>query len=506
MAGKDVTRSDSRFTRRQLFKETAGVAAGVGAAGALAQSTPAGAAAARSPLGPYRTLGTLGAADVVIVGAGISGLYAARLLRQAGHSVVVVEARNRVGGRILATPIGQGQLIEEGAEFIAANDSRLRQLVKDLNIATYPTFADGDIVLDIGGQSTAAGNVPLNEAILGTGSAALAAAATLQAMADTINIDNPAATPNAADWDQQTLYSWLQTNVSDAKARTLLGIAMQGLYAGTTSDASLLHTMFAFQVHGGIVATASVQGGSQQDRVVGTTSRIVDALASQLKGHLILNAPVRVIDQSGSQVVVATDRGSVKGKAVIMALPPTLAGRIQYDPLLPGMRDQFTQRMPMGYIMKVQTVYPEPFWREKGLAGTAVSDTGPVTLSFDNSPNGAKATQGVLLGFIFADNARTWGPKPEAVRRSAVLQQFSKWFGPQAASPTSYFEQNWTTEQWTRGYVGYMPTDVWVPYGSVVRAPVGRIHWAGTETGQDGMGAMEGGLQAAQRAVGEIIG
>jgi monoamine oxidase len=160
--------------------------------------------------------------------------------------------------------------------------------------------------------------------------------------------------------------------------------------------------------------------------------------------------------------------------------------------------------MPMGYAMKVQAVYPEPFWREKGLSGMALSDGQPVSLSFDNSPNGAKATQGVLLGFIFADSGRTWGHKPEAQRRAAVLQQFTAWFGSQAANPTMYLEQNWTAEPWTRGYVGYMPTDVWVPYGDVVRAPVDRIHWAGSETGQEGMGAMEGGLQAAERVVSEI--
>lgn len=509
-ADEPLSEHVGRVSRRRLIQGVAGTAAGLTAASGLVGigESGAGAGAPTSPVQVFGAQGALRTVDVAVIGAGISGLTAAYRLSQAGHSVAVIDARNRTGGRVLNASIGDGQVVEAGAEFLGANDTLLRKLViNELKLPTYPTFAQGDVVLNFGGQVTT-GSAATSWILDAAGQiAGLASAVSqLQDMANTVPLDLPESAPQAAAWDAQTLASWLNDNVSDPSVRAVVGLVLQGVYGGTASDASLLHSLFSVQVHGGIVATGAIQGGSQQDRVTGGTGRIISALASRLKGKIILNAPVRVIDQTGSTVVVGTDRGNVKANAVIVAMPPTLAGRIQYLPALPGLRDQLTQRVPMGYAMKIHAVYPTPFWRAKGLAGAVVSDTGPITLGFDNSPNGAQATKGVLLGFVFADQGRIWGPRPQAQRKAAALQQFTTWFGPQAANPTMYLEQDWTAEPWTRGYIGYMPTDVWTAYGPSLRAPVGRIHWAGTETGMDGFGGLEGAIQAAQRAVSEIIG
>jgi monoamine oxidase len=496
-------------SRRRFFQGVAGTAAGLTVAGGLdVGEADASAAVPPSPLGPFRTQGTLRTVDVAVVGAGLSGLVAAHRLAESDHSVVVLDARGRTGGRILNAPVGGGQVVEAGAEFLGAKDTLLRHLVlTELALPTYPTFAEGDIVLNLGGQTATTGGdlswlLEAADRIVGLG----AVLGQLDEMAATLPLDQPITAPDGLDWDSQTLSSWLGDNVPDPAVRDVVGVAVQGLFGGSLSDASLLHTLYSAHVHGGIIATGSIQGGSQQDRVQGGSQQITDALARKLRGRIILNAPVRVIDQTGKRVMVATDRGTVAADAVIVAVPPTLAGRIQYLPALPGLRDQLTQRMPMGYAMKIHAVYPTPFWREKGLSGVAVSDAGPVTLGFDNSPDGSRAGRGVLLGFVFAEQGRIWGPRPPAQRKAAVLHQFASWFGPPAATPVRYLEQNWTAEPWTRGYIGYMPTDVWTRYGPSLRAPVGRVHWAGTETGMDGFGGLEGAVQAAQRAVSEVTG
>jgi monoamine oxidase len=487
----------------------AALAAAGAAAGVTVSQTPAGAANATLTAQTSGSTGTLRNVDVAVVGAGISGLVAARQLVALGRSVAVIDARNRTGGRILNASIGDGEVVEAGGEFIGAQDTLLRKLViQDLKLPIYNTYESGNAILDLGGTVTNSGSFtwPPSETTGGSLAALAAAAATLEGMANSVPLDQPQTAAQGALWDTQTLQSWMLANVPDTGARTAMGIAVQGLYGGTPSDASLLHTLYAIHAHGGIVATGAISGGAQQNRVTGGSQRITNALAAKLGDRIILNAPVRLIDQSGSKVVVTTDKGNVKANAVIVAVPPTLAGRIDYNPIMPRLRDQLTQRVPMGYAIKVQAVYPTPFWRESGLAGAVISDTGPVTLGFDNSPNGAAANRGVLLGFIFADQGRYWGSLPLAVRKAAVLKQFVSWFGAQAGSPTLYIEQDWTAEQWTRGYIGYMPPDVWTSYAGPLRDPVGRIHWAGTETGGEGYGAMESAIGAANRVVQEITG
>jgi monoamine oxidase len=264
------------------------------------------------------------------------------------------------------------------------------------------------------------------------------------------------------------------------------------------------------------VQTGLITGGSQQNRVVGGSQLITNTLANRIgTENIILGAPARAIDQSGPKVVITTDAGNVQAGQVILAIPPTFAGAIDYTPILSPLRAQLTERTPMGYAVKVHATYPKPFWREltskyrhtpDGLSGIALSAHAPIGLCFDNSPGGARATTGVLLGFVFADDGRTWGSKPPARRRAEVLAQFVRWFGPKAAHPIHYMEQNWATEEWTRGYIGYIPTNTWLHYEREVKSSIGRIHLAGTETAGEGYGAMEGGLLAAARAVKQATG
>ncbi|HMC68899.1 MAG TPA: FAD-dependent oxidoreductase, partial [Mycobacteriales bacterium] len=164
-------------------------------------------------------------------------------------------------------------------------------------------------------------------------------------------------------------------------------------------------------------------------------------------------------------VSVHSDRGTFNGKVVIVAIPPALAGRIIYEPILPFERDQLTQRYGQGTLTKVAAVYPKPFWRDEGLSGTAVDTGGPISATFDDSP--PDGSPGVVFGFVGGDNARSYNAMSASSRRSAVLNQLATFFGSQALKPTGFFETSWSGEEWTRGCpVGIPSTGTLLAYGS----------------------------------------
>jgi monoamine oxidase len=460
--------------------------------------------------------------DVAVVGAGISGLYAGHLLSAKPRTTfAVIEARGRTGGRILNASIGVGkQVVEAGAEFIGAQDKLLRQLViHDLKVPIYDTFGDkpgqGAPIVDFGTPAALTKfSWPLVPPEIAVETGLMAAA--LDDMASSVDLNNPAKSQNAAAWDAETFDSWLQTNIESRDVRAVGALSGYGLFGAEPGDASLLQFLFSLHAHGGVLATGGITGGAQQNRVRGGSQLITNSLVNRIGAeNIILGAPVRAIDQTGRRVVITTDAGRVEAGAVILAIPPTFAGAIDYYPRMPILRAQLTQRFPMGYAVKVHAVYRKPFWRHlttnyphtpDGLSGIVLSKHGPVTLGFDNSPGGAKASTGVLLGFVFANNGRVWGSKPPAARRAEVLAQFVRWFGPRSAHPIRYMEQDWASERWTRGYIGYPTTRTWIDFQRAFTSNIGRIFLAGTETAGEGSGGMDGALHAAARAVKQATG
>jgi monoamine oxidase len=218
----------------------------------------------------------------------------------------------------------------------------------------------------------------------------------------------------------------------------------------------------------------------------------------------VLNSPVRRIVQKNGRVTVTSDRSTVTCKRVIVAIPPTLAGRIDYHPLMPPERDQLTQRYGQGTLTKVAAVYDKPFWRDKGLTGQAVSIDGLVSATFDDSPQ--DGGPGVIFGFVGGDSARTYQRMSPQEGRDKVLGEFAGFFGEEARSPKDFFETRWTTEQWTRGCpVGIAGPGTLLAYGDQMRAPYGKIHWAGTETSTYWNGYMDGAVRSGQRAAQEVL-
>jgi monoamine oxidase len=461
--------------------------------------------------------------DVAIVGAGLAGLVAARRIDAAGARPLVIEARDRVGGRLLNEEIGDGKVVEVGGQWIGPTQERLAALAAELGVGTFPTHDEGRHLIEMAGRRTSFTGA-LTDARLtlvrdlsrAISPLALAdfeqARARLDRMAREVPLEEPWMAAKAASWDSRTFATWVARNTRTAAARGLFELATEAVWAAEPGDVSLLHVLFYTRSGGGFNSLVGTGGGAQQDRFHGGSQRLALLMAKELGAErLRLASPVRRIEHSDASVVIHADGPdgepgglAVRARRAVVAIPPTLAGRVAYDPLLPAQRDQLTQRMPQGTVIKTMAIYARPFWREEGLSGQATSDAGPARVVFDNSP--PDGSPGVLLGFLEGRLARQWGARPAGERREAVLAGHARLFGERAARPERFIERVWADEEWTRGCYGCLMTPGgWTEYGRALRAPIGPLHWAGAETATIWNGYMDGAVQSGERAAAEAL-
>lgn len=265
----------------------------------------------------------------------------------------------------------------------------------------------------------------------------------------------------------------------------------------------MLHFLFYLNSGGGLTRLMAVADGAQESRVVGGTHLVSERMAAALGDKVQLSAPVRTIIQHPDHVEVQFDGGSTTAQHVIVALPPVLAGRLRYDPPLPANRDSLTQQMPAGSVIKYQIGYETPFWRAKGLDGAVLSLDTNVGLVYDNCPPDNSC--GVLVAFVEGQHARHFNELTPEQRQKIVIDDLVQFFGDAASEPFDVIEKNWSEEEYTRGcYGGRLGTNVWTQFGESLRAPVDRIHWAGSETSDVWNGYMDGAVRSGLRAAGEI--
>ncbi len=472
--------------------------------GALAGA--AGYAASRAP-GAARAKRRERSVDVVVVGAGLAGLSAAREVRRAGKSVVVLEARKRVGGRTLNRKLGKGpsDVVEIGGQWVGPTQTRVLSLIEELGLETFDTYVDGkNVYFRAGQRSLYTGTIPpANPTSL---LEVLQTINKLNDMAKAVPVDAPWDASQAVAWDSQTFETWLESNNLAPEARELVALGIQSVFSAEPRDLSLLFVLFYIATAAGdfnlLINTA---GGAQERRIVGGSQRISLELAKRLGKAVHLHQPVRTIrwDKRGAEVVAG--RGTYRAKRVVVTLPPALVETIRFLPGLPPQRAQLDQRVPMGSVFKCMAIYERPFWRDQGLSGMATSDTGPCKLTFDNSP--PDGSPGVLLGFIEGQEARDFAGTSRAERRAAVLDCFARYFGDEARDARDYIDKSWAADRWSRGcYVGFTPPGVLVGYRQAIRAPVGPLRWAGTETASQWAGYMDGAIDSGIRAAGEVLG
>lgn len=482
-----------------------GGAAGAMSFGALATDALEAEATAATRQGPLPAK-----VDVVVVGAGISGLVAARKVARSGRSVLVVEARDRVGGRVLNHHLRTGGTIEAGGAFVGPTQKHIKALARDLGIATFDEYVTGDnvYVSSLTGRQRYTGTVPPDVTIL-------LDAALLQMQLDSwaaeMPVDAPWTHPKAAEWDATTLGDHLMGSALNGRGLTnLIKCWTQPTFGADPDQLSLLYVIHYLacsgdETHAGTFERNSdTINGAQESRFVGGSQRIPLALARQLGHRVALNAAVRKIEHRPGGAVVHTARGRVRARRVIVAAPPQQVLGIDFSPGLPTGRRQLLQGMQMGRLMKCDAVYETPFWRKDGLTGFGISDSGAVRAAFDN---GVKNTDhGILLAFVGGDTWRRYGTMSRSERRTAVLEGFASMFGEQAMHPIEYTEQDWTHERWTRGGpVAIYPPGVMSTVGRHIRRPFGRVHWAGTETSTYWTGYMDGAVRSGKRAAVEAL-
>ncbi len=453
-------------------------------------------------------------ADVVIVGAGLAGLTAARELTAQGKKVIVLEARNRVGGRVLNHDVGGGEVSERGGTFVGPTQDHMIALGEAYGVKTFDTYDTGDnVYIDAGRRSTYAsdgptGSAPFDPAILPDLAVVVG---NLDSMSTEVPVDAPWTAAKAGEYDSQTLQSYIKANSVNPNFQRLVDTACRPIFGAESKELSLLFVLFYIAASGNETTPGTFErnfntrGGGQQSRFIGGSQVIPIAMAKELGKRVVLRSPVRKIRQTKKGVRVVSKRVTVEAKHVIVAVPPTLAGRIDYSPKLPQDRDALTQRLPQGSLLKAAAVYDKPFWRDKGLTGQVLSTDTYISATFDDSPE--DGSPGVVFGFIGGDKARAFKKLSADEQRATVLAEFDQFFDAQeAGNARDYFLTSWTDEKWTRGCpVGIYAPGVMVAYGDQIRQPVGRIHWAGTETSTFWNGYMDGAVRSGERAAAEVL-
>ncbi|KZS69492.1 monoamine oxidase [Mycobacterium kansasii] len=442
--------------------------------------------------------------DVCVVGAGFAGLTAALRLKQAGRSVTLLEARDRVGGRTFTVERDDGSWIDKGGAWIGPTQDRIYALMHEFGVSAFKQYTGGEAMMVVDGkQHRYQGTVPWTMspwASLNLGAAMFE----IGQMCKTIPLDAPWEAKKAAKWDRMTLAQWLRNNVMSKAAHDLLETAIAGTYTSDASEVSMLFVLYQMASGGGPGFVLGGDGGSQDSRPVGGMGAIYRPMAAELDDAITLSRPVRSISQDSDGVTVQADGLTVRAGRVIVAVPLAIASQIVYEPMLPTDRSFLHQRMPSGAIVKVSIVYDEPFWRACGLSGQSAAPGSLATVTIDGCPD--TGAPGVLVVVIEGPTARQYERLDEAGRRQAVLDALVDRFGARAGRPVDYVEQNWSRERYSGGgMISHAPPGVLTQFGHALRRPCGRIHWAGTETSAAMCGWVDGAIRSGERAASEVM-
>lgn len=475
----------------------------LGAAAAATATAPIVAANAQGSDPPARVV----AADFCVVGAGYAGLTAALRLRQAGRTVAVLEARSRIGGRVWTERLSDGTALDMGGHWVGRAQRRILALAQAMKVPVFESFNAGKVMY-MGPGGRVINQLPARlEAELEY------LRSKLDAMAARVPLQAPWQAPEAAAWDLLTLGSWIQQNGKTRYGRELFAVEVQGSIGPVAPEQSLLWVLSAIRGAGGL-KTMLVDEGAQA--IEGGAQAVALKMAQALGDSVHLGTPVRRITQTATGVEVVSDSVTVRARRVVVAVPRPLASAIRFEPTLPPGPAQLLQRMPMGSVIKATLVYDEAFWRRKGLSGGSLNVGSPVSSTADGGLAPGQDRPGLMVAFIGGESARTLGRLGAAQRQQVVVGELVKLFGPEASQlsrtivypPTglAYSDHNWSEEEWTRGaYAAFLPPGVLTGFGEHVRTPIGRIHWAGTETATEWNIYMDGAVQSGERAAGEVM-
>ncbi|MDX1496252.1 MAG: flavin monoamine oxidase family protein [Salinisphaeraceae bacterium] len=444
---------------------------------------------------------------VVVIGAGFSGLAAAEKLNAAGMQVTVLEARDRVGGRARTEKKADDIWLDYGGQWLGPGQDEMYSLAKRLGHKTWPMYVAGKNRTLFSGRSGAyRGTIPFSLPLTALCSLGYAFVRLLW-LIRSVNKQSPWLSPRAKELDSQTVGDWMRKHVRHPDAFSVISISMESVFAAHPDDISLLHALFYFRSGGGFFSLVESEGGAQQDRLERGVQPLAESYAKLLgeRGvEIVLNSPVRNIEQRGDKVTVTSDTAKWECASVICAAPPALADEITFDPPLPDEKQTLLNNLQPGCAIKCFAVYETPFWREQGWSGQALSDQPPVHVCFDVTP--PDETRGILMGFIEGRDGVEYTELGSEARKQKYLQALKAWFGPEAANPVAYYDHSWREDEWARGcYAGVAAPGLWTSVGHSIRQSSGRVYWAGTETATEWNGYFEGAVRAGKRAAAEVI-
>lgn len=440
--------------------------------------------------------------DCIVIGAGLAGLITARNLHRSGHNVLVIEAQERIGGRMHGRYLPSGQWIDRGGQWVGPTHTQFLALLDEYSVRRFPSPVEGQKVLVFDGQryefngffqGFPEGDVP------GVSEAewldAMEAWDRFDALSKALPAGHPRRDEQNKKLDGDTFARWIEENTQTPFGRwyfSYMARAVGYLGPAEPNQVSLLHVLWGQNC-------APQSEHPEAELLHGGAGQIPQKIAAELEDRIRLGEPVLRISYDDAGVEVETAKGRFAAKFAVVAMPPHLAGRMIYEPPMPPLREQLTQRVPMGCCAKILISYHRPFWREKGLAGIGFGNGQWIELCADSSD--PETGVGVIATFVVGDRYRRWRSMNEGDRQSAVLSDLAIYFGDEALSPSTYDEVDWPSEPWTGGaYSAFMPPGVWTSLGEALTTSVGRIHWAGTEMADRWPGFFEGAVQTGETA------
>lgn len=457
-------------------------------------------------------------ADVLVIGGGLAGLSAARALRKAGQSVLLLEARDRVGGRTW-TEAHDDVFIDRGGAWIGPTQTRMQALVAEYGLDVLPQPTEGKNVYVAGAKRREHGSLFMGVLPLGSVPPDISVLPDLAWLSLQLNrlsrqvpVDAPWKARRARQWDSLTLAEWLRRNARNPLSIRLAAASFEALWGAEARDISFLFALHYVACAGDEAHRGTFErlindrNGAQDSRFAKGSQVLAAAMAKELGDAVRLNCPVERIEQNACGVQCHTPTGIATAPRAVVALPPPMRARLD---LLPVGATAAAQAVapcpPMGAIVKCVAVYDRPFWRERGLNGQAVLDHGIIKTIFDVSP--PSSSRGALLGFIGGDSARQWKHLSLAAQREQTLSAFARCFGSQAMTPQEWIVQDWTTDPWTGGGgpTAILPPGWITSHGEAYARPQGAIHFAGTECAGYWTGYMEGAVRSGERAAAEIL-
>ena len=479
--------STNHFSRREALRLL-----GIGAAGTLLPDVSRAATAATETR----------RVDVIVVGAGMSGLAAARALIRQGKKVAILEARDRVGGRVKSGKLA-GHTIDLGGMWVGPSQTRLLDLLREYHIDIMPQYLKGKGIFEMSGKRT----TPEGEAF-GFDPPAQAefdrVMAQIDKMVAMVPPEAPWTAPHAEEWDDITLEEWLRTNVHNDDVYRFMGAETRVTLTVEPWQVSFLYFLFYVRSGNSFMELESYDKGAQMYIVPESMHQVAAAIGKELDGSLMLGTPVSAISQDAKGITVVSEKGSWQADYAVVALPLPLSSRINYQPPLPPDREALSEQMPMGSVIKYWVAYEKPFWREHGMNGLVFTDAPPSSAMSDATP--PSGSPGFLVGFIDGRRALKWSGRPMEERKKMVVDLIVNYFGPEGAKPIDYIDQDWPADPWSRGCYGpSMGPGVLTTLGPALRTRFGRIHWAGTETSPIWTGYIEGAIRSGERAAGDVL-